>query len=157
MTAYFEPDFRNRRRQQSCRLDACRRASKQARQRRWVSKPENESYFRGPEHVERVREWRAQHPGYWRRCRRTVPLQDALEVQVPEKTSPLQDALNHQPIVLIGLIAQITGTTLQDDIAYTTSHLLRLGRDILSAREVNNDGTKGAYPPRTGTVHSEAV
>lgn len=35
----FEPDFRNRRRQQSCRLDACRRASKQARQRRWVSKP----------------------------------------------------------------------------------------------------------------------
>ena len=127
----FEPDFRNRRRQQSCRLDACRRASKQARQRRWVSKPENEGYFRGPEHVERVREWRAQHPGYWRRCQRRVPL---------------QDALTHQPIVLIGLIAQITGTTLQDDIAYTTSHLLRLGRDILSARVSGHFAT--SYPFR---------
>ena len=46
--------------------------------------------------------------------------------------SPLQDVLIAQPAVLIGLIAHIVGTPLQDDIVRTTDRLLRLGQDILA-------------------------
>jgi hypothetical protein len=38
-----------------------------------------------------------------------------------------------QPAVLIGLIAHIAGTPLQDEIARTTDRLLRLGQDILAS------------------------
>ena len=46
--------------------------------------------------------------------------------------SPLQELLSAQPAVLIGLIAHLVGTPLQDDIVRTTDRLLRLGQDILA-------------------------
>jgi hypothetical protein len=46
--------------------------------------------------------------------------------------SPLQEFLAAQPAVLIGLIAHMAGTPLQDDIVRTTGRLLRLGQDILA-------------------------
>jgi hypothetical protein len=46
--------------------------------------------------------------------------------------APLQDVLTAQPAVLIGLIAHIVGTPLQDDIVRTTGRLIRLGQDILA-------------------------
>ncbi len=98
-------------RQKDCPKAACRRAGKAARQRRWLEKPENQDYFSGPEHVDRVRQWRAAHPGYWRSHRRRgrIALQDALVWQAVEKTRDfhdfaLQDALQCQGPVLIGLI-----------------------------------------------------
>ena len=51
----FTVDVRNRGRQKYCVKEACRAAGKAARQRRWLGKPENREYFRGPVHVERVR------------------------------------------------------------------------------------------------------
>ena len=82
----FRVDVRNRGRQKYCPKPACRARGKAARQRRWVGKPENQDYFCGPEHVERVRLWRAAHPGYWRSHRRGqgVALQDALVSQIVE-------------------------------------------------------------------------
>ena len=99
----FTVDVRNRGRQKYCRKPPRRAAGKAAQQRRWLGKPENRDYFRGPEHVERVRVWRAEHPGYWRSHRRghRVALQDALRSQGP---------------VLIGLIAHLS------DSAATRGH-----------------------------------
>lgn len=76
----FTADVRNRGRQKYCGKPECRRAAKTARQGRWLQKPQNRHYFSGPEHVQRVREWRAAHPGYWRSHRRGkgVALQDGL-------------------------------------------------------------------------------
>jgi hypothetical protein len=45
---------------------------------------------------------------------------------------PLQKILTAQPAVLIGLIAHIVGTPLQDEIFRTTDRVLRLGQDILA-------------------------
>ena len=59
-------DPRNRGRQSYCSKPECRKASKVASQRQWLSRPENENYFRGADACERVRRWRAAHPGYWR-------------------------------------------------------------------------------------------
>jgi len=142
--AIFQPDARNRGRQTYCPQPSCRRAGKAARQRRWREQAQNLEYFRGAWHVERVRAWRAAHPGYWRthRRQRVVALQDALTLQVIEPVEvggevgarALQDALRLQGPVLIGLIAHLTDSALQDDIAATTRGLLELGQDILAGR-----------------------
>jgi hypothetical protein len=108
-------------------------------------------YFRGPEHVQRVRVWRLEHPGYWRTHRRGrgVALQDALALQVIEGTEDLarralQDALRSQGPVLIGLIAHLSDSALQDDIASTTRRLLELGQDILSGQTPHAAQTSAA-------------
>jgi hypothetical protein len=137
----FRPDPRNRRHQRYCSAPRCRAASKSASQARWLAAPENQDYFRGPVHVARVQAWRSRHPGYWRKARGSgVALQDVSSGQsidsavetVNRVRSPLQEAITAQPAVLIGLIAHLVGTPLQDDIVRTTNRLLRLGRDILA-------------------------
>jgi len=102
----YRPDPRNLRLQRYCAQPACRRASKAVSQRRWLAKAANRDYFRGAEHVERVRAWRADHPGYWRHASGT--LQEHSLVQVTETTkksaslapSPSQDLSGAQPLVL---------------------------------------------------------
>ena len=138
----FKPDPRNLRHQQYCSKAACRKSSKAASQQRWLSKEENQNYFKGPTQVQRVREWRQQHPGYWRRPRAQsgTALQDHSLAQVIEKQSktatlsrqPLQEDLFTQPAVFIGLIAHLTGFALQDDIVAISHQLLRLGSQILT-------------------------
>jgi hypothetical protein len=134
----FRPDPRNRHHQRYCAAPSCRAASKAASQARWLAAPENRDYFRGPVNVARVRAWRARNPGYWRK--RRVALQDRSLEQAVDSTNknasfaspPLQEFLSAQPAVLIGLIAHITGTPQQEEIARTTDRLLRLGQDILA-------------------------
>ena len=147
----FRPDPRNRYRQQYCSAPVCRAASKAASQARWLAKPENRDYFRGPVNVARVKVWRSRHPGYWRKGRRSsAALQDPSTSQTVDPTAqnddiaraPLQEVLSAQPAVLIGLIAHIVGTPLQDDIVRATGRLLRLGQDILSS-----SGAEAAMPP----------
>jgi len=138
----FRVDPRNVRYQRYCSKPACRKASKTARQRRWLAQPQNQDYFRGPYNVARVRDWRAAHPGYWRRPRTkpVVALQDdccTQTVDLPRESArflpaALQDVFLAQPAVLVGLIAHITDSVLQDDIARSTQRLLQLGQDILS-------------------------
>lgn len=135
----FRPDPRNVRHQRYCAEPACRRASKAASQQRWLAKAGNHDYFRGPENVARVRAWRAAHPGYWRHTRRALQehsLAQAAERQgksAPLVASPLQELSRAQPLVLMGLIAQLTGAALQEDIAYTARRLQHLAQDILNA------------------------
>ncbi len=147
----FRPDPRNRRHQSYCSAPACKAASKAASQARWLAKPENQDYFRGPVNTARVKAWRAGHPGYWRNRRHAGPaLQEVPAVQPVDPApksgdfarSPLQDVISAQPAVLIGLIAHIVGTPLQDDIVRATGRLLRLGQDILSST-----AARAARPP----------
>jgi hypothetical protein len=105
-------------------------------------KPENRDYFRGPANVQRVREWRATHPGYWRRHK--IPSRSALQehslaqdIDIKRKAgtlvnTALQDLLSAQSVVLLGLIANLTGSVQQDHIARTGQRLQQLGRDILN-------------------------
>ncbi|HXW31399.1 MAG TPA: hypothetical protein VEK55_18715 [Xanthobacteraceae bacterium] len=137
----FRPDPRNRHHQRYCAAPHCRAASKAASQARWLANPKNRDYFCGPVHVARVKAWRSRNPGYWRkRLRARVALQDLSLEQAVDSTNkkanfaspPLQEILSAQPAVLIGLIAHVVGTPLQDEIVKTTDRLLRLGQDILA-------------------------
>jgi hypothetical protein len=145
---------RNRKRQKYCPKHACKAAAKAARQRRWLGRAENRDYFRGAHHVQRVREWRAAHPFYWRRHggQKAPALQDALAGQpidgareIDASIEPaLQDALRSQGPVLIGLIAHLSDSALQADIAATSRRLLQLGQDILGGRRVDAHQTSAA-------------
>ena len=135
----FVPDPRNHKRQKYCPRTVCRKASKTASQKKWLSKPENRDHFKGPENVERVREWRKKNPGYWKRSKTKIALQDPLIVEGTENTcnneqihaNALQDFLMAQPPVMIGLISNFIGSPLQDDIANTLLAMQQSGQDIL--------------------------
>jgi hypothetical protein len=137
----FRPDPRNLRHQRYCSKGSCRRASHAASQRRWLSKAENREYFRGPTNVARVQTWRRDHPGYWRQRQQSLSaaLQDdchpqAVDPEVNSARLALQEIISAQPLVLIGLIAHVMGSALQDDIATTSHRLLQLGQDILGGQ-----------------------
>ncbi len=136
----FIPDYRNRNRQNYCKRAECRKASKTASQKKWVNKPGNRNYFRGPLHVQRVQEWRKKNPGYWKQSsKKAVALQDSLTPQLTEnnndnrelQNNALQDLLKVQPTVMIGLISNFIGSALQDDIANTLLRMQQSGQDIL--------------------------
>lgn len=161
---FFSPDPRNAKRQKFCGEPECRKASKKESQRKWLNKPENKDYFRGHQNVLRVQQWRAEHPGYWRRSKTSaeIALQDPLTGQLPEniKNTPqlnenaLQDLLIAQPFVLLGLIANFIGTALQDDIDTTLRRLQKLGRDIaehhINYNQGGHYGAQKSYPAPTG-------
>ncbi len=159
----FHPDHRNVARQRFCSKPECRQASKVDSQRRWLQKPDNLDYFRGSDNVKRVQLWRQQNPGYWRRKApegSTEPdaLQETLmpqemETQVLNESveKPVRDALQEtfftQPTVLVGLIAQLTGCALQEDIALMARRLQQLGRDILDCSPDATGGSPDAQTP----------
>ena len=166
----FRPDPRSRDSQQYCSAPLCKRASKIASQARWLGKPENQGYFRDPWHVARVREWRRRKRSSWRKPSGAgAALQDvrtAEPVDVANKTdvraiSRLQEIITEQPAVVIGLIAHLVGTPLQDDILHAARRLLRLGQDIIAASEARSAdaiarpnrrvSVKGDQRPRTSS------
>ena len=134
----FRADPRNLRHQRYCAKPQCRRASKAASQQRWLAKAANRDYFHGPAHGQRVRAWRAAHPGYWRQRGRALQEHSVTQGAEPQRESglladsPLQELSRAQPLILIGLIAQLTGTALQEDIAHTARRLQHLAQDILN-------------------------
>jgi hypothetical protein len=142
---FFTPDRHNPQRQLFCLAPECRRASKADSQRRWLNQPANRDYFRGAANVERVRQWRQAHPGYWKRAKsQSQPTQPtACQPVNPETTScnapqpevvALQDfALTDHP-AFVGLISLVTGRTLQEDIATIGRRLLLQGQNILGLR-----------------------
>lgn len=147
--ASFVPDPRNRGRQRSCAAPECRQASKRQSQAHWAAKPVNADYFKGPSHVERVRGWRAAHPGYWkrsgqRRSKKPERSKTTQPVDVQQSGPPeglgalqdpcggaLQDSWDPYPPVLVGLIALQTGVTLQEDIRLHLDRVRDQGLAIL--------------------------
>ncbi len=155
---FFDPDHRNQARQNYCSKAECRRASKAASQAAWLAKPENKDYFRDPSHVERVKAWRAAHPGYKRnRPKASLVLQDSLPAQPVDSIEEtairdempaavvLQDVLTPLNPMLVGLIAHLFELRLQDDIDQTTRRLVQLGSDILN-RSHHEDHQNAAAP-----------
>jgi hypothetical protein len=155
----FEPDPRNWNRQRYCAKPACRKASKALSQKKWQEKPENLDYFKGPDHVKRVQDWRRRNPGYWKRpSSKEVALQDPLNLQPAENNiknhesellsnSALQDLLTVQPTVIIGLIANFIGSALQDDIAETLQRMQQSGQDILYRQPRTKGGKSDCKDP----------
>jgi len=154
----FTADYRNGHHQVFCPKADCRRASKAASQRRWLSQSANRSYFRGPENVRRVQQWRQANPGYAKgrpkppdssqapAAQGVVPGSD-LVTPSPQSSRPLQDFCLAEHPVFIGLLSMLTGAALQDDIAATARRIEARGRDILG--RVSPGRTPVAYDCQT--------
>ena len=162
----FPPDPRNVKRQKYCRESDCCKGSKKDSQQRWLNKPENCDYFRCPENVTRVQQWRKANPGYSKKNQKTLqePLSGQQTVNIDDTNklehSALQDLLNPQPSVLIGLIANFTGLALQDDIAKTVRRLQQLGQDIINPATPTKGGRndiKNPYFEKSHPKSSQAV
>ena len=164
---FFHPDPRNARNQRFCSNPECRKASKAASQQRWLQKPANQDYFRGPENVRRVQEWRKTHPGYWRRkaSPKQGPLQDLLSEKGVENPSvettlgkeALQDLFSAQHLVLLGLIAHLTSSALQDEIVATGRRLQQLGNDILKSPPQVKGDSHDPKAPYLSSAHSSGA
>ena len=160
---YFKPDYRNVKKQKFCFKPECRKASKADSQKRWLEKSENQDYFRSSENVKRVQRWRENNPDYYKQSHRK---KNALQDHLTENNSlnqsstanseldTLQDILSDQALVLIGIIAQLSDSALQDDISVTAKNLLKLGDEVLNQQTSLNGGNhdskipfmSGAYP-----------
>ena len=163
----FEPDYRNREKQNYCHKIPCRKASKKASQKKWLSKPENEDYFCCSDNVKRVQTWREGITEYWKRTRRSIALQDLLTVQPienkdnikqknaqPQKLA-LQELLMAQSPVIIGLIYNLTGSALQEDIANTLLRMQQFGQEILFPETQNKGGIHDCKKPNFKTKNPE--
>jgi hypothetical protein len=151
----FTPAASRKAVQRFCAKAVCRKASKAASQRRWTQR--NPDYFKGAEHVDRVKRWRARNPGRKRAAR----LQEIAPQQVAQKeplatgagASPgkfvpgreaasadnaglpglwLQDLAQAQTPLLVGFISAVMGGVLQDDLPAVTRQLVERGRRVLS-------------------------
>lgn len=145
---FFAPRRRNAHHQRFCSKADCQVASKRASQRKWAD--DNPDYHRGAAQVQRVREWRSNHEGYWQKKADRPPpppadaLQDLLILQgfdikevstfrtliKKEISQPLQDLLSAQHAVICGLAATITGDALQDVIVGTLDACYERGKRI---------------------------
>src|SRR5215204_5008445 len=152
----FQPAKSNRGRQKFCTKLECRQASKRHSQRRWLSKPENQDYFRGKDQVERVRSWRKDNPRYWRRTP-SKALQDfdprqGLLIEPVAQTDPqelfirtLQDIAQVQTPLLVGIMSQFIDSPLQEDIVGYVRRMVAKGQDLLempSGRSLNPTPSK---------------
>ena len=171
---FFLPDAHNRERQRYCVKPGCRRASRAASQAKWLAKPENLDHWKGTENVQRVQEWRKANPGYSRRRgpRRRVALQDVstaqpivpqpkadrvAEVALPALSVALPNDWESQNPVLVGLIAQFAGVTLQEDIEPMLRHLQSRGRVILGIDVRPPDYAKTTDRSQTTPAHAGPV
>ena len=167
---FFYPNPRNIKNQRYCSEPDCRRASKLASQRKWARK--NRTYFRDKANVARVQAWREEHPGYSKlglkilektpiepfQDSSSLPLQDLIidktvknqSIEEHFTSQTLRDLISSQPLVLIGLIAKLTGFTLQDSIDSYTRNLIILANDILSLTATQPTG--GQHDAKTSDL-----
>ena len=141
----FRPDRRNAHHQEFCTKPECRKESKGRSQARWLARPENQNHFRGSANITRVQEWRKLNPGYWKKTprERSRTLQDLCPGQPADKeattsgSSPdpslrtLQDLCRDQVPLFVGLISQLVGSPLQEDIASYLRLVIAKGNDLL--------------------------
>ena len=140
------PKPHNHKKQCYCGATECQAMSKRVSQARWRQK--NPDYHRGPVAVQRVRQWRAQNPGYWRSKKtplKKLPLQEDCIAQAVDKQRDdatlkeiaLRDDCITQLPVMLGLISVLSGFTLQEDIDRFGRELHKKGRQILGNRPVD--------------------
>lgn len=135
----YQPNPRSRYHQRYCGEAACQKASKAASQAAWRASPDGRDYFKGEINRARVKAWRKAHPGYGRNrdCKRRA-LQDDCAAQVLVSANDkrilsrraLQDLLVAQHLAITGLIAHLTDSTLQENIASNLQRMVILGQQI---------------------------
>lgn len=142
----YKPCKYNWDRQEYCLKDKCQSVRKKRCQQKWLSLKENKNWFKGCENVQRVREWRKNNPGYWRRRKKKNALQDSafsqdvgikrdIDIIKSEQKHALQDFANSQLFLITGLISHLTGDALQDSVVKNMRHFIFKGQSLLDQKK----------------------
>lgn len=107
------------------------KASRTAAQTRWLRKTENRDHFSGLPDLVRIQQWRAAHPGYWRRRVRLGRYNIQGDLAAVVRELALQDVIDAHFSLVIGLVSHLAGTALQDEIATEIRRLTLLGHGVL--------------------------
>ena len=86
--------------QRYCGESDCQKARTRKSWRRWFARPENRAHYQGSENVDRTRQWRAAHPGYWKRG--------------PKRPDTLPNAKSAQAVGSVPDRAELTSVVLQN-------------------------------------------
>jgi len=132
---FFKPTPQSKGRQNYCSKPQCKKASKKASQKKWLSKPENSHYFKDADNVQRVQQWRTDKLNYCKKSKKhstdvdgtDKALQDTLMMQSVDNHKKidvlnkdvLQEMLISQVFVLTELITHLDASALQEMIAFT--------------------------------------
>lgn len=127
----FVPDPRARKRQRFCRARDCRRASRAASRAKWLGKPENAQYFKGPGNAMRVRLWRAQNPRPKKRGQKAMQRLIQPSLANALKACGVQDLNERQLSLLLGLVSALAQSSVQDVIARRLRRLMFAGYAVL--------------------------
>jgi hypothetical protein len=134
---YFYPDKYNYIHQKYCSRNECRKASRRASSKNYRQKKSNNLSFRQTESA-RVKVWQSKHRVHIKNskksCKKDVAkpeLRDFAQVEkLKKEVVHLRDFANLQSIVLQGVISQLTGCGLRDDIGAFIRRIYDKGRDI---------------------------
>lgn len=106
--------------------------SRTASRKKWLRKNGGKSYFRGTAAKDRVREWRKKNPRYWRRKKiNRARFSISKRLAAIMRFVALQDTIDANLALKIGIISRITGGALQDEIASEIRKLMLRGDAIL--------------------------
>lgn len=107
------------------------KASRNAAQAKWLKKAENQGHFSGLANLVRIQQWRAAHPGYWRHRIRVGRYHLHGDLADVVRNLALQDTIDTQFSLVIGLVSHLAGSALQDEIASEIRRLTMLGHEVL--------------------------
>ena len=99
-------------------------------------------YFAGKERRAKARAWRARTPGYWKRTRRHQSARPG-KLRLTRKLAAalryvaLQDAIDTQLALIIGLISRLSGAALKDAIAKELRAARLRGYAILRGQKIS--------------------
>jgi hypothetical protein len=122
-----------------CSRPECIKVRHRVGHKKWLRKNGGKSYYLGNHNTDRVRDWRRQHPHYWKKSRRIrragradFVLTKALAAAV--RFVALQDSIDTRFALEIGLISRVSGAALQDTIAKEIHRLTLRGYAILRGK-----------------------
>ena len=127
------------RRHRYCARPECVRISQAVSRRKWLTQNGGKTYYLNANAKDRVRTWRQDNPQYWKKKVGGKRAQET-EFVVTKKLRAilrdvaLQDLIDTNLALKIGIISHLTGTALQDVIAKEIRRLMLRGHAILQGK-----------------------
>lgn len=139
-SAKFRVNPRLGHRHRYCANAECRKVAKRASQQRWLSRPENAGYFRGPANALRSKIWRAENPKR-RRRRKTRPRRLTNKLAAALRACGAQDLDRKQLALVLGVASILVRSREQETIARQLRRIMVAGQAVLRSMGSSQDAS----------------
>jgi hypothetical protein len=131
----FVVDPRLGQRHRYCAAPDCRKAAKRASQQRWLSRPENASYFKGPANALRAKLWRAANPRRSKKPARSMQRLISPGLSATLEACGVQELNERQLALVLGVVSALARSRAQETIARRLRQLMFAGYAVLRTME----------------------